>query len=243
MLRLVTIGISANILKDAGGMFPGYERCYVNQDYIHTIVKHHAVPIVLPVHESHTLIPQQLAHIDGLILSGGQDVSPSLYDEEPYEKLGPTLLKRDLFDYKLIQAAKEKGIPILGICRGAQLINVYHGGTLYQDLSYREQQTLRHHQGQDPTETTHTVHIEPTSRLAHVFETDTMRVNSFHHQAINKVAPQFKVAASTSDGVVEAIESTDYPYLLGIQWHPEMLWRDTTMDQLISDFINICESK
>ncbi|HBK5982542.1 TPA: type 1 glutamine amidotransferase, partial [Staphylococcus pseudintermedius] len=143
---MVTVGISANISYDTGGMFPGYERCYVNQDYIHTIVKHHAIPLVLPIHTSQEIISQQIAHIDGLILTGGDDISPSLYHQDPYEKLGRTLLTRDLFDFKLLEAAKRKGIPILGICRGAQIINVYHGGSLYQDLSYREAHTLRHHQ-------------------------------------------------------------------------------------------------
>lgn len=242
-LKLVTVGISANISYDTGGMFPGYERCYVNQDYIHTIVKHHAIPLVLPIHTSQEIISQQIAHIDGLILTGGDDISPSLYHQDPYEKLGRTLLTRDLFDFKLLEAAKRKGIPILGICRGAQIINVYHGGSLYQDLSYREAHTLRHHQKHIPTETTHTIHIEPNSRLADAFETSQIMVNSFHHQTIQTLAPKFKAIAHATDGVIEAIEATNYPYLIGIQWHPEMFWRESLMDRLFSDFIKICESK
>lgn len=139
-----TIGISANILTDQAGMFPGYKRCYVNQDYIRSIVKQGAVPMVIPITDNDDIIEAQIRQVDALLLSGGQDVSPQLYNEDPQDKLGETLLSRDVFDFKLIEKAKERFIPILGICRGAQVLNVFHGGSLFQDTSYRQIQSLRH---------------------------------------------------------------------------------------------------
>ena len=238
-----TIGISANILVDQDGMFPGYKRCYVNQDYIRTIVKHGAVPVVLPVTNDEAVIEAQIKLIDGLLLSGGQDVSPQLYDEDPQDKLGETLLMRDEFDFKLIEKAKERYIPILGICRGAQVLNVFHGGSLYQDTSYRPIQTIRHWQPKNPTEKTHEIRVFPQTRLSALFPSGRFCVNSFHHQVINKLAEGFVVMGQSNDGVIEAFESTTYPYMVGIQWHPEMLWHESSMDDLFKDFINQVEGR
>ncbi len=237
MYMVAIIGITANILRDKDGMFPGYERCYINQDYVYSVTKHAGVPVVLPIHSDKNAIVKQVEQLDGLILSGGYDVSPHLYGEDPRNLIGETLLKRDLFEYTVLEQAKKRGIPILGICRGAQLINVYHGGTLYQDVSYRERETLRHWQGVNPTEKTHRIQILEQCHLARVFEEREIFVNSFHHQLIKDIAPDFKGTARSSDGVIECIEAQNYPYLVGVQWHPEMLWREEAMDKLFIDFI------
>jgi putative glutamine amidotransferase len=124
----------------------------------------------------------------------------------------------------LLKLAEENGIPVLGICRGAQIINVYHGGTLYQDLSYRKVKTLKHNQGQTPTLLTHTVETVAGTKIAELLGKEKIQTNSFHHQLIKDVAPDFKVSARCVDGVVEAIENKDAS-VIAVQWHPEMLHR------------------
>lgn len=217
------IGISANILKDQSGSFAGYQRAYVNEDYVISVLKNGGVPFIIPINQNSEVIQQQIEQIDGLILTGGYDVDPHNYHEEPLEKLEATMSIRDEFEFTLIKLAVKKKIPILGICRGIQIINTFYGGTLYQDLSYRQKITYRHYQGDNPTQVTHTIKIEPHSKLAAIFHKSKFLVNSFHHQIIKQVAPNFTVAARAGDGVIEGIEANDYPYLIGIQWHPEML--------------------
>lgn len=217
------IGISGSIIIDSSGAFPGYRRSYVNEDYVVSVIKNGGVPFIIPVTDDLKVIETQIDQIDGLILSGGHDVTPQNYHEEPEQKIGGCWPERDIFDCALIKAAVDKKIPILGICRGAQIINVLYGGNLYQDLSYRKESTLRHDQASSPTQTTHYVTINPETHLAKILDQSELMVNSFHHQIIKNIASNFTVAAKAKDGVVEAIEANDYPYLIGVQWHPEML--------------------
>lgn len=223
------IGISGSILVDEGGMFPGYRRAYVNEDYVNAVLVNGGIPIIVPMNQDEEVIEQQINQIDGLILSGGHDVSPEYYKEEPLQKLGMTLSERDCFDFLLLKKAKEKNIPILGICRGSQIINVYHGGNLYQDLSYREGKTFKHWQGHDSDIVTHSVIINNNSQLYKMIGARELMVNSFHHQLIKEVPSNFTIAANAKDGVIEAIEAMDYRFLVGVQWHPEMLHKSETM--------------
>ena len=157
-----------------------------------------------------------------MILSGGHDVSPYNYGQEPSPLLGETFPERDAYEMLLLEESKKRNLPILGICRGSQIINVAAGGTLYQDLSLIPGNVLKHNQVSKPTLKTHKIHIEENSVISEIFGKETM-VNSFHHQALDKVADDFKVVARASDGVVEAIQHKTYKFLVGVQWHPEML--------------------
>ena len=161
-----------------------------------------------------------------MILSGGHDVDPRFYGEEPLQKIGATWPERDHFDMLLLKLAEENGIPVLGICRGAQIINVAHGGTLYQDLSYRKELTLKHMQGHTPALPTHSMEVEADSKLAEILGKTEFRVNSFHHQLIKDVAPDLKAVATAPDGVVEGIENKK-GNVIAVQWHPEMLHRNS----------------
>ena len=156
---------------------------------------------------SHKITVEEIKEIapKGIIFSGGPN---SVYDEESFS-IDPEIY--------------ELGIPILGICRGNQIINVKNGGNLWQDLSYVQKPLLKHWQEHHPDWATHSVDLEKGSLLHRIFETDTLMVNSFHHQIIKEVAPGFKVAARAKDGVIEAIEHESYPFMIGVQWHPEML--------------------
>ena len=124
------IGISGSVIIDNGGIFPGYRRSYVNEDYVDSVVQNGGVPYIIPFTEDDEVIREQLNYVQGLILSGGHDVDPRFYREEPLQKIGATWPERDHFDMRLLKLAEENGIPVLGICRGAQIINVAHGGKI-----------------------------------------------------------------------------------------------------------------
>ena len=230
------IGISGSIIIDGSGSFVGYRRSYVNEDYVKSVIKNGGIPYIIPMNQDIDVIKEQIDHIDGLILSGGHDVSPRYYEQDPHKSLGGILPERDEFDFKLIEFAKNKGIPILGICRGLQILNVYFGGSLHQDLSLNKNETIKHDQVSSPTVTTHSVNLNDESILKKLFDEDSIMVNSFHHQIIDRVADGFIVSAKSNDGVVEAIEKPDYKFMLGVQWHPEML-------HLVEDKMNLLFSE
>ena len=223
MLKKPIIGISSSVIVDEAGSFAGYKRAYVNKDYVDAVVRAGGVPLIIPFTTDKEVIVSQVQIIDGLILSGGHDVSPYNYGQEPNPKLGETFPERDTYDMLLLEESKKRNIPILGICRGSQIINVAAGGTLYQDLSYADFVKIKHDQVDNPTQATHFVDLEEGTFLKNILGKE-YKVNSFHHQIIKDVAPEFKVVAKSSDGVIESIEKiTEDSFIIGVQWHPEML--------------------
>ena len=222
MSKRAIIGISSSIIVDNSGSFAGYKRAYVNKDYVDAVIRAGGVPLIIPFSTDKEVIISQAQLIDGLILSGGHDINPYNYGQEPSQKIGETFPERDTYEMILLEKSKKRNIPILGICRGFQLINVAAGGTLYQDLSLIPGNILKHNQVSNPTLKTHKVEIKENSFISSIFGKETM-VNSFHHQVIDKVANDFIVVAKASDGVVEAIEHKTYKFLVAVQWHPEML--------------------
>lgn len=175
---------------------------------------------------------QQLDLVDGLILSGGHDVDPHLYGEEIDQKSGETWPDRDAFDMALLKRAEETGKPVLGICRGAQIINVAHGGSMWQDLSLRPGHTLKHMQATRPDVGTHVVKIKSGTTLEKIMGESSLMTNSFHHQLIKEVAPDLTESASASDGVTEALESTDGK-VIAVQWHPEEMHTNPAPEAVI----------
>ena len=231
------IGVGGSILFDEGGMFPGYPRAYVNDDYIAAVEAAEAIPLILPVTEDAEAVREMVSRVDGVILSGGYDVNPVLFDEEPHKLLGMTLDRRDTFDRLLIEEAQRQAKPILGICRGLQILNVCFGGTLYQDCSLAENSYVKHWQGNQPAQRTHKINIVENSILHSIFGSQT-RVNSFHHMAVHEVAPGFKVMARAEDGIIEAIEKEDGSFVLGVQFHPEMTHREADMLKIFQLFVS-----
>ena len=221
---MTLIGISGNILREENGLFAGYERAYVNNDYVKAIIKAGGVPVVLPINEDEAVIESMVSMLDGLVMSGGHDVSPLTYGENPLMHLGELLPKRDAFDFKLIEFAKKREIPILGICRGFQVLNVYHGGTLYQDLSYMDRKIPIAHVQNSPSHVkTHKITVDKDSKFYDIVQAEEVEVNSYHHQALKVVADEFHVVGRAEDDTVEVIESKSYPWLVAVQFHPEML--------------------
>lgn len=158
---------------------------------------------------------------DGLLLTGGVDVDPAFYGAEPHPLLGLVDGPRDRFEMALYHAARAKGAPVLGVCRGHQLINVAAGGTLHQHLP-AVVQTVQHEQLEISGTPSHGVALEPDSALAQAFGTARVRTNSYHHQAVDAPGQGLKIVGRSVDGVVEALENTEGSFVLGVQWHPEM---------------------
>lgn len=220
-MKRIAIGGNIDFMRD--GMFPGYAKAYVNEDYIAAVEAAGGVPIVLPIVHSKRLVREQLECMDGLILSGGWDVDPLCFGEEPHEKLGETLPERDAHDLWLIKAALDLKLPIFGICRGLQILNVALGGTLYQDMSEKEGPRVRHWQISHPDQATHTVETAEGSLMRSILGPEHV-TNSFHHMTIKDLAPSLFATARAKDGTIEAVEYKEsFPPVYAVQWHPEMM--------------------
>ena len=213
------IGITASTLVLPG--MRGVARFALSNYYVRCVTEAGGLPLILPNVAPETCA-SYLARLDGLILSGGLDVDPIFYDQEPMPDLGQVDQVRDAFELELVKSAKEQGIPVLAICRGIQIMNVAFGGTLLQHISGQVTKAIKHEQDAVRRDAlSHSVDIVPGTRLHEMAGTERMRVNTFHHQSCDEVAPGFLVSARALDGVIEAIEDPEHPFCVGVQWHPE----------------------
>ena len=167
----------------------------------------------------------QVGMVDGILLSGGGDIDPLLFGEEPLRQNGEISPLRDSFELTLCRAALESGLPLFGICRGMQVMNIAAGGTIYQDIPAQTGSTLKHSQQAPRPHGTHSVLPLENSLLAALWGKNRVAVNSFHHQAVAQLGEGFSAAAHSPDGIIEAVEREDAPFVLGVQWHPEYLDR------------------
>ena len=192
----------------------------VGMTYIKSVRKAGGIPFVIPITTSEKEIDEYLDQIDGLLMTGGEDVSPLLFGQEPSRFLGEVVPDRDIYDLTLIRKAVKRGIPVFGICRGIQCINIAMGGDLIQDIPSEVENAIQHRQNGPRSYGSHTIAIEKGSLVAKLLGTESIAVNSFHHQACGKLAPGYKVTAKAPDGIIEAIESKDGKSF-GVQFHPE----------------------
>lgn len=201
---------------------------------IDAIEKAGFLPIVLaPI--SLQAMPEPLTDFDGLILSDGDDITPIFYNEEPLPELKQTDPQRDQYEINLIKASHEAGLPILGIGRGMQILNVAFGGSLFQDIYGQNSGAgVQHLQANDLSLPSHHVNVTPESKLAQIVGSHPY-VNSFHHQAIKKVGDDFNIVATAPDGIIEAIESSD-GQMQGVQWRPDKLINDKAQGEIINSF-------
>jgi len=190
--------------------------------YVRAIEAAGGVPVVLPP-LAPSDVPALVGRLDGVLLSGGPDLAPAVYDAQPHAELGPTEPALDAFEYAVVREALRLELPILGICRGAQALNVARGGTLHQHLPDVVGDAVVHRQSEDGRRPTHVVDVLPGSRLARLLGTTRLAVNSFHHQAVDRLGTGLRVCARAPDGTIEAIEDPAQLFVLGVQWHAETL--------------------
>lgn len=210
----------------------------IGSEYISAIESAGGTPIALTLVKTNECIDDYIRIIDGLLLSGGVDADPILYNEEPHPALGRIDVDRDKVEIQLISKAISIGLPILGICRGIQILNVVAGGTLYQDINASFNNVLKHRQNAPGYYGTHGIEIYSESRLIKIIGQSKIRVNSFHHQAVKEVAPGFIISAVAHDGVIEGIESVNNKFAIGVQFHPELMWQNNPpINALFTEFI------
>lgn len=238
MKNTPVIGITCARLLEEGPFLTGYPRTVVSTDYMEAVTKAGGLPIVLPPIASPEQIARYAALCDGLLVSGGKDVTPLLYGEMTHAKCGPFDPEVDRVHLAYIHAMLQADKPILGICRGCQLINVALGGTLYQDLNSQLPGTGAHMLGFYRWDATHMVRLTEGGVLAELFGKTQLAVNSFHHQAIAKLGEGLAVCAVSPDGVTESV-TLPGKKVLGIQWHPEMLLQKS--DEMLPIFRRLVE--
>lgn len=225
-------------MKPIIGVTPALEKdettYMVHRAHGDAIVNAGGAPLILP-YGFGVQIKQLAQTIDGLYLTGGDDIDPHYFKEEPQQHLGKVDPLRDRFEIELVQEIMSLEKPILGVCRGSQIMNVALGGTMYQDLVAEKNCTLiQHKQNRLLHYSSHFVEVKESSLLYDIVQKKRIKVNSNHHQANNQLGKDLQVAALSEDGVIEAIELRGKPFMLGVQWHPEqLLLRNDNCSQLI----------
>jgi putative glutamine amidotransferase len=238
------IGITTQTLQAIDGIPEGLPTSVVmNQRYYHAVAMAGAAPVLIPLLDDLDTLRAIYERTDGILIPGGVDVDPSAFGEAPHERLGRTDPARDLVEIQLARWAVADGKPVLGLCRGLQVINVALGGTLYQDLDSQYPNAIKHDYyptyGYARDHLAHPVAVEAGSRLYHAFAERSVPVNSMHHQGIKALARPLAASAIAPDGLIEAIESPNDSFVVGVQWHPEVFeLSEPGSGELFRDFID-----
>ena len=222
-----------DIQRESYWMLPGY---------MEGVAEAGGLPVMLPLTDGEAQIGQLAALCDGLLFTGGQDVEPALYGEEKEAFCGECCPERDAMESKLLAIALGRDVPVFGICRGIQFINVALGGTLYQDLPVQRPSAVEHHQRPPSDAPVHTVTPLPDTPLAALLGQGPIGVNSCHHQAVRTLAPKLIAMAAAPDGIVEAAYMPDRRFVWAVQWHPEFAFRvDENSRKLFRAFVRAAE--
>lgn len=223
----------------------GIAPCRSLTDYVESVRRAGGEPRVFNPLEDQ---PEQIVgEVQGVLMTGGVDIDPARYGDEPHATVTAIEPERDAFEFALLLAAREARLPVFGICRGLQVMNVALGGSLIQDIAAEMTGILQHTLPTPPCAVAHEVWVSKGSRLwtlmqEKMADVDTCSVNSRHHQAIKRLAPGFEVTATAPDGVIEAIECPNATFCLGVQWHPENFWRTGEFRPLFEGFIEACRT-
>lgn len=193
-------------------------------DYSACIEKSGGIPVTIPLLDNEGYINDLVSKLDGFLFCGGPDIHPYYYGQSLKKGNGLVVLERDKFEFKLLERVLKKNKPVFGICRGLQLINIFFGGTIYQDIYQAKLTDIEHISNMIPKYCySHKVSIYKKSKLFEAFDRDDIDVNSYHHQAVEKLGKGLKETAWAEDGIIEGIENDDYYFVVGVQWHPEMM--------------------
>lgn len=196
----------------------------ISYNYLNSVLLAGGIPVPIPIVEDKNDIKQYVDLIDGIIFTGGEDVTPLYYNENPTRYIDYTSPERDEQEIQLLKEVLSRNIPVLGICRGIQIINVALGGTLYQDINSQVTGSLGHSPSELPVHHLfHTIDIQQGSKLYDIFGTQNLKVNSFHHQSVKELGKGLKISALSTDGIIEAVEGTEEDFLVAVQFHPEDL--------------------
>ena len=228
------IGITTDVDKEG--------ELVLNNNYVQSIINAGGLPLIIPIGIEGDVL-QLVELIDGLLLTGGDDIDPLLFGEEPHPGLGHVVPARDLVELKLTRQMLNCDKPILGICRGIQVLNVAVGGTVYQDIYKQHDQPILQHLQKSPTShPTHFVQLVKGSLLEEIAGSARILVNSFHHQSLKDVPEPFIVTGAATDQIIETIESTQHHFVVGVQWHPERLAEngDSVSRKIFNRFIQAC---
>jgi putative glutamine amidotransferase len=239
------IGITTQTMHSIDGIPEGLPSSWMmNQRYIHAIAEAGGAPVLIPLlGEDAGTLRSVYEHMDGILLPGGVDMDPGAFGEAQSPQLGRIDPARDAVELTLTRWAVEDKKPLLGLCRGSQVINVALGGSLYQDLAAEFPNGLKHDYfptaGYSRDYLAHPVNVVPSSRLGGILQQGVARVNSMHHQGIKQLAKGLVVSATAPDGLIEAVESANGHFMIGVQWHPESLVeQDAGMRRLFSTFVS-----
>lgn len=201
---------------------PARPEMALGMTYMRAVQRAGGVPVVIPPLDNGQA-DELVGRLGGVLLSGGPDIDPTLYRDEAHPELGPTWRQLDELELELARRADELDLPIFGICRGAQTLNVARGGSLHQHLPALEGHHESHRQAESGETVSHWVEIEPDSKLAAIVGERRLQVNSFHHQGVRELGERLRVSACSTDGVIEAVEDPDKRFVIGVQWHAEYL--------------------
>ena len=218
-------------------------RFYLGRDYSEALAGFGAIPLHLALIPERNFIKQALEELDGILLPGSDtDVEPERYGEEPHLKLGRVIDEKEETDLLVLEEAEKLKMPVLAICFGMQILNVFRGGTLFQDVESQISNCLKHEQGIPLERNSHSIEIEKESILFRLNGDGNGKVNSHHHQSVNKIGSNLKPTAWARDGVIEGIEdSRANRFNLGVQWHPEHSWKsDSLSGKIFETFVESC---
>lgn len=204
------------------------------EDYYQGVEKAGGIPVIIPIIEKEN-IGQLLDKLDGIILSGGADLNPLFYNEDPIRDLSLVIPQRDECEINIAKESLKKHLPIFAICRGLQVLNVAMGGTLYQDIDnqLKDNNIIKHRQLAPRWHASHKVLVNEDTKLMNIMSKKELYVNSYHHQAIKNLAEGLRVNAYSNDNIIEGVEGIGEDFILGVQWHPENMWKKH------SDFLNL----
>lgn len=213
----------------------------INYTYIRALEAAGAIALIIPNFKNIEDSREIINRLDGIIFTGGEDISPLLFNEEPLKETTEISYNRDRMEMELLRLAYKKKLPILGICRGLQVINVFLGGTLYQDIPSQIENAHGHVSAMDLTEGYHSIDLIKETRLFDIIKEEKIAVNSQHHQSIKDLGEGLKISCKAPDGVIEGIESIDSDrFLLGLQFHPEVMVKDERFLNIFSSFVKEC---
>lgn len=232
------------------GILPQYEietkRIKIEEFYVKAIQKEGGVPVILPLYQELSDLIALLPWLDGVLYPGGPDASPFYWGEDSTWECRVIQPARDILEIGLLPYILDLRKPILGICRGIQVLNIALGGDIYQDIEHLKSSNTNvgHYQKSRGDVPTHYVNVQKSTLLHHIVNTEKIMVNSYHHQVICNVAKDLEIVGYSNDGYIEAVAMRDYPFLLGVQWHPEELYEvDKTSQLIFRAFIQACQKR